>query len=103
MTGNKITFWSFIQKNKIEIPIIQRDYAQGRLGKEYLRQGFITNQKEAIDEEDYEKEIKLYFVYGSVEKGKHQPFPTRRSSDLMKAILVLSFVQMARILVDALK
>ena len=43
MTGNKITFWSFIQKNKIEIPIIQRDYAQGRLGKEYLRHGFLTN------------------------------------------------------------
>ena len=49
MTGNKITFWSFIQKNKIEIPIIQRDYAQGRLGKEYLRQGFLANLKEALD------------------------------------------------------
>ena len=47
MTGNKITFWSFIQKNKIEIPIIQRDYAQGRLGKEYLRQGFRFQRKTA--------------------------------------------------------
>ena len=73
MTGNKITFWSFIQKNKIEIPIIQRDYAQGRLGKEYLRQGFLTNLKEALDEEDDEKELKLDFVYGSVENGKLQP------------------------------
>ena len=73
MTGNKITFWSFIQKNKIEIPIIQRDYAQGRLGKEYLRQGFLANLKEALDEEDDEKELKLDFVYGSVENGKLQP------------------------------
>lgn len=73
MTRNKITFWSFIQKNKIEIPIIQRDYAQGRLGKEYLRQGFLTNLKEALDEEDDEKELKLDFVYGSVENGKLQP------------------------------
>ena len=73
MTGNKITFWSFIQKNKIEIPIIQRDYAQGRLGKEYLRQGFLTNLKEALDGKNDEKELKLDFVYGSVENGKLQP------------------------------
>lgn len=31
--ANKTTFWSFLKNNYIEIPIIQRDYAQGRLGK----------------------------------------------------------------------
>lgn len=35
--ANKTTFWSFLRNNYIEIPIIQRDYAQGRLGKENLR------------------------------------------------------------------
>ena len=25
-----ITFWNFLKENTIEIPIIQRDYAQGR-------------------------------------------------------------------------
>ena len=33
-----ITFWQFLQSQKIEIPIIQRDYAQGRNGKEKLRE-----------------------------------------------------------------
>ena len=37
METHKISFWKFIQQNAIEIPIIQRDYAQGRIGKEYLR------------------------------------------------------------------
>lgn len=73
MAENKITFWRFLKDNKIEIPIIQRDYAQGRLGKEYLRQGFLSNLKDALDEEDDEKELKLDFVYGSVENGKLQP------------------------------
>jgi hypothetical protein len=26
----EISFWELLQKTKIEIPIIQRDYAQGR-------------------------------------------------------------------------
>ena len=33
MATNKITFWQLLQNNSIEIPIVQRDYAQGRAGK----------------------------------------------------------------------
>ena len=39
-TNQFITFWQFLQGQKIEIPIIQRDYAQGRKGKEKLREKF---------------------------------------------------------------
>lgn len=103
MADNKITFWKFLQENEIEIPIIQRDYAQGRLGKEYLRQGFLSSIKKALDSEiklklnigylkktlDNEiklkldfgslkkaldsNELKLDFIYGSLENGKLQP------------------------------
>ena len=45
---NKISFWNFISNTNIEIPIIQRDYAQGRLGKEYLRQNFLIDLKKAL-------------------------------------------------------
>ena len=38
-----ISFWHFIQEHTVEIPIIQRDYAQGRLGEEYLRYNFLIN------------------------------------------------------------
>ena len=47
--SKEITFWKFLQENSIEIPIIQRDYAQGRIGKEYLRKTFIESLKAALD------------------------------------------------------
>ena len=70
MTTNKITFWQLLQHNRVEIPIIQRDYAQGRAGKENLRKHFLSSLKEALDEQT---ELKLDFVYGSVENGTLQP------------------------------
>lgn len=69
MATNKITFWRLLKNNNIEIPIIQRDYAQGRVGKEYLRKNFLTSLKQALDGET----LKLDFVYGAVENNKFQP------------------------------
>jgi hypothetical protein len=71
MATHKISFWKFIQENTIEIPIIQRDYAQGRIGKEYLRASFLKELKEALDNK--EKPLKLDFVYGSIENNHLQP------------------------------
>ena len=67
---SQTTFWNLLKENKIEIPIIQRDYAQGREGKEYLRQTFLESLKKALDEN---KVLKLDFVYGSTENGALQP------------------------------
>ncbi len=69
------TFWKFLNDHTIEIPIIQRDYAQGRIGKEKLRENFLTDIKKALDEEldNKEKVLKLDFVYGSVENGTFNP------------------------------
>jgi len=63
------TFWNFLQNHKIEIPIIQRDYAQGRIGKEKLREKFLMDMKDALDGKlsNNDKVLKLDFVYGSVE------------------------------------
>lgn len=55
--------------NKIEIPIIQRDYAQGREGKEELRENFLKFLLEAVN--GIPKE--LDFVYGSVRDNILQP------------------------------
>lgn len=65
-----VTFWNFINKYKVEIPIIQRDYAQGRLGKENLRKNFLVDLKNALDSSET---MKLDFVYGSTEKDKLNP------------------------------
>lgn len=81
---SQTTFWNLLKENKIEIPIIQRDYAQGREGKEYLRQTFLESLKNALDESlksdkkpdessGKNKVLKLDFVYGSTENGVLQP------------------------------
>ena len=72
---DSISFWSFIKKYQIEIPIIQRDYAQGRTGKEKLREGFLTSLKQALDGKlpHDETVLKLDFVYGATEKGHMLP------------------------------
>lgn len=69
----KTTFWKFLENDSIEIPIIQRDYAQGREGKEYIRKGFLSSLKEALDKKDSNKPLKLDFVYGTQENSKINP------------------------------
>lgn len=70
-TNNQaISFWNFLKENTIEIPIIQRDYAQGRLGKENLRKNFLADLKNALDSNEI---MKLDFVYGSIEKDYLNP------------------------------
>lgn len=62
MTNNEVTFWKYIQQNEIRIPKIQRDYAQGRLGEEFLRKNFLTSIKDSLDHPD--NPLVLDFVYG---------------------------------------
>lgn len=52
-----------IRVDKIKIPMIQRDYAQGRPDKSRLRKQFLEALFDAIDKED-SKAIVLDFVYG---------------------------------------
>jgi hypothetical protein len=68
-TSEKLTFLELIEKFKIEIPIIQRDYAQGREGKEGLRKNFLGALLDAVKG----KELELDFVYGSVKDNVLQP------------------------------
>ena len=65
-----ISFWDFLKENTLEIPIIQRDYAQGRLGKENLRKNFLADLKNALDSGGT---MKLDFVYGSIENDNLNP------------------------------
>lgn len=60
--------------NNIEIPIIQRDYAQGRETKAVtrIREQFVNALFKALTG-DSKEAIKLDFVYGNIEKGKLIP------------------------------
>jgi len=67
------TLWKLLEKQKIVIPSIQRDYAQGRTdeGKDELRNRFLKSLKDSFSSS--KPAIKLDFVYGSVEKEDMVP------------------------------
>ena len=81
MTNEATSFWKFIGNYQIEIPIIQRDYAQGRLGKEHLRNNFLVNLKLALDYQLPEPALKLDFVASLV----HSTYGWRTRRSLCKA------------------
>ena len=63
-------FSSLLTEYKIEIPIIQRDYAQGRIDKKEIRENFLTSLHNALKTDT---PIKLDFIYGSIVNGNFQP------------------------------
>lgn len=69
--SHKISFWKLLNDKKIVIPIIQRDYAQGREGKEFLRERFLGQLFDAM--KDNATPLVLDFVYGSVENDTLYP------------------------------
>ena len=64
------SFKQLLDKNKIIIPIIQRDYAQGRVDKEELREKFLQAIHHAITSSS---RIQLDFIYGVNVNDSFQP------------------------------
>lgn len=64
----KYTFWKLINKYGIEIPIIQRDYAHGRLNERtnVIREELLDNLFNSFDDD---ANIDFDFVYGSIRDG----------------------------------
>lgn len=67
--SENLTFWELAERTGIEIPMLQRDYAQGREGKERIRSAFLQALAEAVDGVP----VELDFVYGSRKDGALQP------------------------------
>ncbi len=65
MNKNNTSFWKLLKEQEICIPIIQRDYAQGREGKGYLRQKFLKEIFDALKAEDFTGYLTMDFVYGA--------------------------------------
>ena len=67
---NTITFWQLLKDNKIVIPIVQRDYAQGRADQVRIRKRFLKSLIMALDGE---KDILLDYVFGNQENAVITP------------------------------
>lgn len=70
---NSISFWELLTEFKVEIPIIQRDFALGREEEKIdnNRAKFLTNIIEAVKTKN--GSLELDFVYGNVEDDIFQP------------------------------
>lgn len=68
--GETLRFHDLIKKQKVEIPIIQRDYAQGRIDAKEVRLNFL---KALYDSLISNNPIKLDFIYGSNVNNSFQP------------------------------
>ncbi len=70
--GRTTSFFQLMREPgfRIEIPKIQRDYAQGRASAENLRLNFLKTIKRHLDEE---RHLNLDFVYGSIQDDRFIP------------------------------
>ena len=69
-TGRILNFNDLINEHSIQIPIIQRDYAQGRKNQKEVRDNFLNAIFNCLKNNE---PIKLDFIYGSVVDSKFQP------------------------------
>lgn len=70
MATNNTTFWNLINSYKISIPIIQRDYAQGRLEESEKREKFLNAILKHLTNSE---KLNLDFVYGRVKDNTFFP------------------------------
>lgn len=61
--GREMTFWSLINEVSIRIPIIQRDYVQGRRKDQVVdaRRNLLNDMRMALESEG---SLDLNFIYG---------------------------------------
>lgn len=67
------TLYNILRQQRIEIPIIQRDYAQGRENKVYLRERLLGKMIKALQDKTGKESLSLDFVYGTNEHGAMWP------------------------------
>ena len=70
MNNDIYSFYELVQTYKVKIPIIQRDYAQGRTKNLTLCKNFLNALKESIIND---KTINLDFIYGNVDRDIFLP------------------------------
>ena len=73
----RINFKQLLDRHgRVRIPIIQRDYAQGRREEEEVREDFLQAIKAALDKpaDDPSLPFNLDFIYGSVEGSDETRF-----------------------------
>lgn len=90
--GNSLTFYGLFDiVDVIEIPILQRDYAQGRTEESEVRTLFLNSLFEAldVDENAARQTLDLDFVYGSFEGGNEKVFSVLDGQQRLTTLFLL--------------
>ena len=65
----RLSFWELLHRHPVQIPVIQRDYAQGRESKTKVLDVFLKALKAAFTDEP----VELDFIFGEVKDGLFRP------------------------------
>jgi hypothetical protein len=65
----RLSFWELLHRHPVQIPVIQRDYAQGRESKTKVLDVFLKALKAAFTDEA----VELDFIFGEVKDGLFRP------------------------------
>ena len=90
--GNSLTFYGLFDiVDVIEIPILQRDYAQGRTEESEVRTLFLNSLFEALNlnENTARQTLDLDFVYGSFEDGNEKVFSVLDGQQRLTTLFLL--------------
>lgn len=90
MSKDIFSFYELMQNYKVKIPIIQRDYAQGREKNVVICENFLKALKESIVNK---KNINLDFIYGNVENNVFYPLDGQQRLTTLFLLHWYSFVK----------
>jgi hypothetical protein len=65
----RLSFWDLLRKTPVQIPVIQRDYAQGRKSKTGILDSFLSALLHAVNHHP----IEVDFIYGDIMDGCFRP------------------------------
>ncbi|WP_223230513.1 DUF262 domain-containing protein [Pseudoalteromonas sp. TB51] len=89
--GKSLTFYGlFDVVEAIEIPILQRDYAQGRKEEGEVRTLFLNSLYQALNSNDESRQpLDLDFVYGNFEEGQSKAFSVLDGQQRLTTLFLL--------------
>jgi len=89
--GKSLTFYGlFDVVEAIEIPILQRDYAQGRKEEDEVRTLFLNSLFQALNNNDESRQpLDLDFVYGNIEEGQSKAFSVLDGQQRLTTLFLL--------------
>ena len=89
--GKSLTFYGlFDVVEAIEIPILQRDYAQGRKEEGEVRTLFLNSLFQALNSNDESRQpLDLDFVYGNFEDGQSKTFSVLDGQQRLTTLFLL--------------